>query len=197
MMTGDELMSTDFTAYLGLGSNLGDRLASLAEAVDHLCRHESVEIDLESGLSSIYKTSPVGVMDHQQDYYNAVVQIETSLKPTELLNTCMQIEIQMGRMRNERNGSRVIDVDLLMVEDVVMDTESLTLPHPRMHERLFVLTPLREIAADAIHHPTGKSIQMLYNDLVRSNANEKNPQHREHIERMRPNDWYNRVACPR
>lgn len=179
-------MNSFVTAYLGLGSNLGDRLASLAEVVDRLGRHERVEIDLKSSLSSIYKTSPVGVTEIQQDYYNAAVRIETSLKPAELLQVCSKIENQMGRVRNKRNGSRVIDIDLLMYEDVVMDAESLTLPHPRMHERLFVLTPLCEIAGDAIHHPTGKSIRTLHDALVRSYENEKNPQHREHVERIHP-----------
>lgn len=190
MMAGDKFMNTDFTAYLGLGSNLGDRLALLAEAVDHLCRHENIAIDLDSSLSSIYKTSPVGVTEIQQDYYNAAVRIETSLKPVDLLHACIQIENQMGRVRNERNGSRVIDIDLLMVEDVVMETDLLTLPHPRMHERLFVLIPLREIATDAIHPTTGKSIRTLHDELLRSNENEKNLLQREHVELLHIVGWF-------
>lgn len=184
---GDEFMKPVFTAYLGIGSNLGDRLTSITEAVDRIRQHESIEIDIDCGVSSIYKTSPVGATDSQLDYYNAAVRVETSLPPAELLQACSQIEDQMGRVRNKRNGSRVIDIDLLMFEDVVMETDSLTLPHPRMHERLFVLIPLCEIASDAIHPTTGKSIRVLLDDLLHRNENERDAQHHEHVERLQLN----------
>lgn len=177
-------MNAVFTACLGLGSNLGDRLNALAEAIDHLRQHESIQIDNENGVSSIYKTSPVGVPETQQDYYNAVLRVKTSMLPEELLQACLQIENQMGRVRNSRNGSRVIDIDLLLFEDVVMETDLLTLPHPRMHERLFVLIPLCEIAGDVIHPVINKSIRRLHEELMQRNESGQDAQNREHIERL-------------
>lgn len=183
-------MNAVFTACLGLGSNLGDRLNALAEAIDHLRQHESIQIDNENGVSSVYKTSPVGVPETQQDYYNAALRVKTSMLPEELLQACLQIENQMGRIRQRRNGSRVIDIDLLLFEDVVMETDLLTLPHPRMHERLFVLIPLCEIAGDTIHPSAGKSIRALCDDLLQHKECTQNPQHRERIDRIHPAGWF-------
>lgn len=131
--------------FLGLGSNLGDRDASLLYAVDALMRSGDVEV-LRS--SSIYETEPVGGPE-QPPYRNAVVEIQTELSPHELLDRCLSIEEERGRVRRERWGPRVLDLDLLEGSDgdasIAVDDERLTVPHPRMHERTFVLIPLAEV----------------------------------------------------
>ncbi len=132
------------TAFLGLGSNLGDRLAHLALALRELRIHPA--ISLVQG-SSVYESKPVGLTE-QPDFLNLVVRIETTLPPLELLAVCLRIETALGRERRERWGPRTLDIDLLAYDDVVLGEERLTLPHPRMHERGFVLVPLAEIAPD-------------------------------------------------
>ncbi len=132
------------TAYLGLGTNLGDRLANLAAALRGLAADPGLVIVRGS---SVYESKPVGVLE-QPDFLNMVVLIETTLAPAGLLQHCHWIEAQMGRERRERWGPRLIDLDLLAYEDVVSTEERLVLPHPRMHERSFVLTPLAEIAPE-------------------------------------------------
>ncbi len=132
-------------AYLGLGANLGDRLDSLQRAVDLLDADPSVAV-LRS--SRVYETRPVGGPDDQPDFLNAVVQVEASLTARELLERCLSIESQLGRVRGERWGPRSIDVDLLTFGDERIDEEDLIVPHPRMHERMFVLAPLLELDAD-------------------------------------------------
>jgi 2-amino-4-hydroxy-6-hydroxymethyldihydropteridine diphosphokinase len=129
-------------AYLALGSNLGDRLANLQLAVDALARVPGIQID---AASRVYETAPVGGPP-QDPYLNAVVAIETSLDPYELLHRCQQIEALAQRERSERWGPRTLDVDILLVDDVRVDGDELTIPHPRMWERGFVLAPLRDVA---------------------------------------------------
>lgn len=133
-------------AHLGLGSNLGDRSANLAEAMRRLNDPPRVEV---LRVSSVYETEPVGVSD-QPNFLNLVVAISTSLTPHELLDHCLGIEESLGRVRRERWGPRTIDLDLLMFGDVVMDDDRLTLPHPRMAARSFVMVPLAEIAPETI-----------------------------------------------
>jgi 2-amino-4-hydroxy-6-hydroxymethyldihydropteridine diphosphokinase len=130
------------TAYLGLGSNLGDRRQHLAEAVRRL--HAGPVLQVVK-ISSVYESSPVGVTA-QPDFLNLVAQVATKHAPQELLAACLRIEAGLGRVRRERWGPRTIDIDLLLYGDVRIDDESLTVPHPRMRERNFVLAPLAEIA---------------------------------------------------
>jgi 2-amino-4-hydroxy-6-hydroxymethyldihydropteridine diphosphokinase len=130
-------------AYLGLGSNLGDRLANLQHAVHRLGRAEGVRV-LRS--SRVYETDPVG--PPQPDYLNAVVEVETDLSARELLRTCLGVEVELGRVRDERWGPRTIDIDVLSYGDERVDEPDLVVPHPRMHERAFVLVPLAELDAD-------------------------------------------------
>ncbi len=132
------------TAYLGLGSNLGDRLANLARAARLLAGQPGVRVVRSS---RVYETEPVGG-PAQPDYLNAVLEAETALRPRELLAACLGVEEAMGRVRGERWGPRVIDVDLLTYDDLEVDEPDLVLPHPRMHERGFVLIPLAELDAD-------------------------------------------------
>jgi 2-amino-4-hydroxy-6-hydroxymethyldihydropteridine diphosphokinase len=142
-------------SFLGLGSNLGDRLANLGDAVDLLRGHEGIEIVRSS---RVYETAPVG--PPQPDYLNAVIEVETSMSPRALLRTCLEVELSMGRERTEALGPRVIDIDVLTYGDDVIDEPGLQIPHPRMHERGFVLVPLLELTADPLL-PGGKKIAEL------------------------------------
>ncbi|MBE6758227.1 MAG: 2-amino-4-hydroxy-6-hydroxymethyldihydropteridine diphosphokinase [Ruminococcaceae bacterium] len=128
-------------AVLGLGANLGDPLAALRSAVDALglLPHTAV-----TAVSSVYQTAPVGYAD-QPDFYNIVVTVDTSLTPHALLGGCLGIEAALGRVRTFRNAPRVVDIDLLLYEGYTEATEELTVPHPRMMERAFVLVPLSEV----------------------------------------------------
>jgi 2-amino-4-hydroxy-6-hydroxymethyldihydropteridine diphosphokinase len=130
------------TAYLGLGSNLGDRRQHLAEAVRRLHAGPALQV---VKISSVYESSPVGVTA-QPDFLNLVAQVATTHAPRELLAEGLCIETDLGRERRERWGPRTIDIDLLLYGDVRIHDESLTVPHPRMRERSFVLAPLAEIA---------------------------------------------------
>jgi 2-amino-4-hydroxy-6-hydroxymethyldihydropteridine diphosphokinase len=137
-------------AYIGLGSNLGDRLAYLQLGLDALTRVPGIAV---FGVSRVYETAPVGGPP-QDAYLNAVAAIETDLDPSELLRHCQHIEVLAARERNERWGPRTLDVDILFVEGVVVDDEHLTIPHPRMWERGFVLAPLRDVAPELVDADT-------------------------------------------
>ena len=143
-------------AYIGLGSNLGDRAANLAEA-----RRRLDEAGRIVAVSSIYETEPWGVGPGQPDYLNQVVAITTALPPSDLLKELLGVERVMGRVRAAPGDPRVIDLDLLLYGDEVIDEPGLTLPHPRMCDRAFVLTPLAEIAPDALHPVNGLTISAL------------------------------------
>jgi 2-amino-4-hydroxy-6-hydroxymethyldihydropteridine diphosphokinase len=132
------------TAYLGLGSNLGDRRKNLAEAVRRLHAGPAIQV---AQVSPVYESSPVGVIA-QPDFLNLVVQVATPQTPHELLAECLRIETDLGRVRQERWGPRTIDIDLLLYGDARIDDERLTVPHPQMHERSFVIVPLAEIAPE-------------------------------------------------
>ena len=130
-------------AYLGLGSNLGDRLESLRRALDLL--EERGIRTLRT--SRVYETEPVGGPE-QPDYLNAVAEVEAPGSARELLAACLAVETEMGRIREERWGPRIIDLDVLTFGDQAIDESDLQVPHPRMHERGFVLIPLLELDAD-------------------------------------------------
>jgi 2-amino-4-hydroxy-6-hydroxymethyldihydropteridine diphosphokinase len=140
------------TAFLALGSNIGDREANLRDAVNRL---ESDEIGVLRR-SSVYETAPQELLD-QPWFLNAVVQIETSLFPMQLLQRVREIERQMGRQRVTPKGPRNIDLDVLFYGRSVIATAELVVPHPRMTQRRFVLEPLAEIAPDFRHPVTGKT----------------------------------------
>jgi 2-amino-4-hydroxy-6-hydroxymethyldihydropteridine diphosphokinase len=127
--------------YLGLGSNLGDRPARLQEAVDGLAATPGVTV---VGVSRVYETSPVGGPP-QPDYLNAVVVVETAWSPRKLLELAHRLEAHAERVRTERWGARTLDVDVLLVGDEQVDEPDLTIPHPRMAERAFVLVPLADL----------------------------------------------------
>lgn len=137
--------------YLALGSNIEPRETYLAKALDALNAYQQITIVKKS---SVYKTAPVGYTD-QADFLNMVVEVDTSLLPLALLDVCQAIEKQLGRKRDIRFGPRTIDLDILMYNQENRETERLTLPHPRMLERAFVLIPLGEIAPELIIPATG------------------------------------------
>jgi 2-amino-4-hydroxy-6-hydroxymethyldihydropteridine diphosphokinase len=133
-------------AFLALGSNLGDRPAYLQLAIDSLARAPGVRV---VAVSRVYETVPVGG-PVQDDYLNAVVAVDTDLDPHALLALGQQIERDARRVREQRWGPRTLDVDVLLYDDLRIDTPDLTVPHPRMHERGFVLAPLRDVAPDQV-----------------------------------------------
>lgn len=156
------------TAYIALGANLGDRRANLRKALDMLSAR--VDIDVVS-VSDFIETEPVGGPAAQQKYINAAAMIRTTLVPRELLKTLLDVEKEIGRKReNEiRWGSRVCDLDLLLYEDLIIDDEDLQVPHPRMHQRRFVLEPLCQIASEAVHPVLQRTIRQLLNELWAQN----------------------------
>ena len=152
-------------AYVGLGSNLGDRSATLTRAVELL--GEQREIDIVA-ISSLRETDPVGYLD-QPRFLNAAVAIETSLRPEELLVVLLDVERELGRTRDgPRYGPRTVDLDLLLVEGVTVDEPGLTVPHPRLHERVFALAPLAELDPSLIVPGHGSVGQLLERLTARS-----------------------------
>lgn len=134
------------TTYLGLGSNLGDRLANLQAAVEGLHDQAGVRVVVSS---RVWETAPVGGPP-QPDYLNAVVRAETDLSPRDLLEACRRVEEGLGRVRAERWGARTIDVDVLLYDGRSVDEPGLVVPHPRMRERAFVVLPLLELDPDPV-----------------------------------------------
>lgn len=128
-------------SYLSIGSNMGDRLDLFKKAIDYLQSDDNIRI---SNISSIYETEPIGYTE-QAKFLNAVLKVETSYKPEELLLKCQETEKVNGRIRDIRWGPRTIDLDILLYNYENIETESLSVPHPRMLERAFVLIPLLEL----------------------------------------------------
>jgi 2-amino-4-hydroxy-6-hydroxymethyldihydropteridine diphosphokinase len=133
-------------AFLGLGSNLGDRLATLQRAIDLLAAEPGIRV---IRTSRIWETDPVGGPE-QPDFLNTVAEIDTVLEPLDLLQAVNRVEATLGRTREVRWGSRTIDVDILMIDHLTIDDPRLTVPHPRMHQRAFVVMPLLELVADPV-----------------------------------------------
>jgi 2-amino-4-hydroxy-6-hydroxymethyldihydropteridine diphosphokinase len=153
-----ETSGESLRAYVGMGSNLGDRAGNLLLGVRGM---------MSAGLhvlrlSSVYETEPIGVSDAQPAYLNAVAELGPPLPPPEeLLARLLKVEYALGRRRTRALAARTLDLDLLLYGDARSETTLLTLPHPRMHLRRFVLTPLRELAPDALHPILQKSFAQL------------------------------------
>ena len=154
-MEGHPPVSGASDVYLGLGSNLGDRMGNLRLAVERLSEKVTVK-----GLSSAYETAPVGY-EEQPAFLNAALSGTTELEPLGLLEYVKRIEDDLGRRPSFRNAPRPIDIDILFYGDRVIHTAELTIPHPRVAERAFVLVPLAEIAPDLVHPVSRKRVADL------------------------------------
>lgn len=150
------------TAYIGLGSNIGNREENLNKAVEMLRNAVGIRV---TAVSTYFNTAPVGYTE-QPDFLDAVAEIKTSLTAYELLIICSDIEKKLKRERIIHWGPRTIDLDILLFGSYILNEEMLTIPHPRMLEREFVLKPLNEIAPEMIHPVCNKSISELYNSYL-------------------------------
>lgn len=147
------------SVYLGLGTNLGDRESNLRRAVVLLGRGVNI-----LRVSPVYETDPVGYLD-QPRFLNAVAQGTTALSPGTLLDLAKSIESEMGREPAARFGPRTIDIDILLYDDIVLETERLTIPHPRLSERTFVLIPLADLAPELRVPGVGRTVRALLDDV--------------------------------
>lgn len=146
-------------AYLGLGSNLGDRIENLVTALELISAQAIVEL-----LSSIYETEPVGFKE-QPLFLNAACRISTVLNPEQLLKLAKEIESSHGREISFRNAPRPIDIDILLYDNIIVKKANLTIPHPRLTERAFVLIPLAEIAPEVLHPESYLTIKQILDSL--------------------------------
>lgn len=152
----------DHIVYLALGSNMGNRLSNLKAAVLNLTPQMTVKQK-----SSVYETPPWGFTE-QDAFLNQVVKVTTYLEPEPLLRHLKRMETALGRVPNFQNGPRVIDIDILFFDNMIINTPPLMIPHPRLHERAFVLVPLAEIEPDFIHPILQRPINKILEDVDRS-----------------------------
>ncbi len=145
--------------FLTIGSNIGDRQKNIKTSIKELEKLGKIKT-----ISSIYQTEPIGYKK-QEKFLNLALKLETGLSPIELLKEIQKIENKMGRVKKIKNGPRNIDIDIIFYNDEIINTEKLIVPHPRMHQRKFVLAPLEEIANNAIHPTKNKTIKQLLNNL--------------------------------
>lgn len=157
---GDSGINTQDLAFIGLGTNLGNRKSMLVKAVEAL-QDDGFEVVF---CSSVYETLPWGVLD-QPNFLNMVVAGKWMGSPQDLLKLCLEIERSMGRVRTERYGPRTIDLDLLAFGDHQLDLPGLQLPHPRMHERAFVMVPMEEIAPEYVIPGLGCTVAFCLRSL--------------------------------
>ncbi|MGB8957157.1 MAG: 2-amino-4-hydroxy-6-hydroxymethyldihydropteridine diphosphokinase [Tumebacillaceae bacterium] len=149
------------TAYLSLGSNMGDRHDNLNTAIRMLDAHHGIRV---TRISPLYETKPVGYTD-QPDFLNLCIELKTPLSAENLHKITSSTELELGRQRTMKWGPRTIDIDILLMDQQVMDTAELTLPHPRMTERAFVMLPLADIAGDILHPVTRKPVSVMANQV--------------------------------
>lgn len=154
--------------HIGLGTNLGDRVANLRAALGALCALGRLE-----AISSVWETAPVGVVD-QPAFLNMAAALETTLAPLDLLAALKEAEERLGRVASRRWGPRLIDLDVLLWGGESMESERLTLPHPRLHERRFALAPLAEIAPEAVHPSLDRTVAALLAELPAEDGEVKN-----------------------
>ena len=154
-------MSRKTRVFIGAGANLGEPVRRIREALDELEKSPGVKL---SGVSSLYRTQPMGPVE-QPPFVNAVFLLEYGMSAQSLLALLLEIEQKMGRVREERWGPRVIDLDLLFYGEDIIEEPGLEVPHPRLHERRFVLAPLAEIAPDFVHPVIDKSVSELLSGL--------------------------------
>ncbi len=152
---------TEHVAFLSLGSNVGDRAAILAKAIEAIAAHPDISLSIAKDVASLYETAPVGGPEGQPRFLNTATRLRTHRAPHDLLRLLLETEATLGRARNERWGPRALDLDLLLFDDAVIESPDLTVPHPRMHLRRFVLEPLAEIAPDIVHPVMRQTVQQL------------------------------------
>lgn len=165
----DTSATTLHTVYLALGANLGDRRGNLIAALQRLQKILQIE-----SISSIYETEPVGYTEQPQ-FFNLVCQGKTRLDPESLLIYAKKIESELGRQASFRNAPRPIDIDILFYDDLILQEAHLTIPHPRMHERAFVLVPLAEIVPTRIDPVNGKTVAELLASTSQEGINKLAP----------------------
>jgi 2-amino-4-hydroxy-6-hydroxymethyldihydropteridine diphosphokinase len=153
--------------YLSLGSNIGDRESHLRDAISRLEKKGRIK-----SIASFYETEPVEFTD-QARFLNCALALETEEAPEQLMESVLHIEQEMGRTRQQNKGPRTIDIDILLFSDTIIDSPKLTIPHPAMHERRFVLQPLAEIAPEVRHPVLKKTIRELLGALPPGQAVEK------------------------
>lgn len=149
------------TAYIALGSNIEPKLDYLQQAIEKLDAHDSVTVTQES---SVYDTAPVGYLD-QDNFLNMVVKVETTLESMDLLDLCQEIEENLKRVRQFKDGPRTIDLDIILYSDEIIENDRLQVPHPRMHTRGFVLFPLVEIGDQVVIPQHGQTAENLRDSL--------------------------------
>lgn len=149
------------SVWIGLGTNIEPRETHFIRALEKISSHQQIEM---KHISSIYETEPVDYTD-QADFLNMVVEIETELNPDEVLRYCQEIENDLGRVRTVRYGPRTLDLDVLIYGKEIVDAPDLSVPHPRMQERVFVLVPLAEINEDIYVPGLDKTVQEILIDL--------------------------------
>ncbi len=147
--------------YLGLGANLGNREENIKKAISRLSSDSEILIKKRS---SMIETKPYGKFD-QPDFINSVIEIDTDITAENLLSKCLTVENELGRKRNEKWGPRTIDIDILFYNDHIINSQNLTIPHPDLHNRKFVLCSLNEICPDFIHPVINKKIKEIYLEL--------------------------------
>ena len=158
-----------YTAYIGIGSNAGDKVLNCETAISEILKIDQHKL---LGRSSFFNTRPIGYT--AQDWFvNSVIKIETDLEPIDLYRMLKTIEIRLGRKETFRGGPRVIDLDLLLFDDRRIETEELQVPHPRFHERQFVLIPLSEIDPNLIHPVLKKTVGELLEEIKEDQGVEK------------------------
>jgi 2-amino-4-hydroxy-6-hydroxymethyldihydropteridine diphosphokinase len=156
------MIKTHF-AYIGIGSNLGDRSQNTSDAIRLLDDHPSIRV---KALSHFYETEPLTLRGEKQNFYlNCVLKIETTMNPIQLFRIMQDVEKLLGRSREVKWEPRTIDLDLLLFDDEIFRTTSLTIPHPELHKRRFVLEPLAEIAPKLVHPIKGATIKTLLTEL--------------------------------
>jgi 2-amino-4-hydroxy-6-hydroxymethyldihydropteridine diphosphokinase len=156
------VMKTPVTTYIGIGSNLGEREVNLRRALAALVQSPGLEV---RRISAFLNNPAHGGPEGAPDFLNCAVEAQTTLAAQPLMKRLLEIEHEMGRLRREKWEPRIIDLDLLLHGDTIMATDSVTVPHPLMHERPFVLRPLAEIAPQAVHPVLGATIRTLLDKL--------------------------------